>query len=164
MSDGSPASPRTETLTGLVERVIYHNPENGFCVLRIKVRGHKALETLIGHAPSVTRRGSARDRARQRRSSSSRWRPMQPSIPSRLTLSRRAAQRTPGSDTSPTTKLRIPWHPGLPGDTDSPIHCPDSPASSAISVREAREAVWRGLTGRGTAACNIVPLPRSDRL
>jgi hypothetical protein len=23
-------------------------------VLRIKVRGHKALETLIGHAPSVT--------------------------------------------------------------------------------------------------------------
>ena len=27
---------------------------NGFCVLRLKVRGHKALETLIRHAPSVT--------------------------------------------------------------------------------------------------------------
>ena len=54
MIDGSPASPRAETLTGLVERVTYHNAENGFCVLRIKVRGHKELETLIGHAPSVT--------------------------------------------------------------------------------------------------------------
>ena len=53
-SDGSPASSRAETLTGLVERVTYHNAENGFCVLRIKVRGHKELETLIGHAPSVT--------------------------------------------------------------------------------------------------------------
>jgi hypothetical protein len=54
MSDGSPASPRAESLTGLVERVTYHNAENGFCVLRIKVRGHKELETLIRHAPSVT--------------------------------------------------------------------------------------------------------------
>ena len=54
MIDSSSPSPRAETLTGLVERVTYHNAENGFCVLRIKVRGHKELETLIGHAPSVT--------------------------------------------------------------------------------------------------------------
>src|SRR5512134_2163224 len=54
MTDASPTSPRAETLTGLVERVTYHNAENGFCVLRIKVRGHRELETLIGHSPSVT--------------------------------------------------------------------------------------------------------------
>jgi len=50
-NDGVPDVPRAEALTGLVERVTYHNEENGFCVLRIKVRGRKELETLIGHAP-----------------------------------------------------------------------------------------------------------------
>ena len=29
----------SETLTGLVERVTFHNPDNGFCVLRVKARG-----------------------------------------------------------------------------------------------------------------------------
>ncbi len=53
-NDSRPDAHRAETLTGLVERVTYHNEENGFCVLRIKVRGHKDLETLIGHASSVT--------------------------------------------------------------------------------------------------------------
>jgi hypothetical protein len=28
-----------EVLAGLVERVTYHNAENGFCVLRAKARG-----------------------------------------------------------------------------------------------------------------------------
>ncbi len=28
-------------VAGLVERVTYHNAENGFCVLRLKVRGHR---------------------------------------------------------------------------------------------------------------------------
>ena len=28
----------SETLTGLVERVTFHNPDNGFCVLRVKAR------------------------------------------------------------------------------------------------------------------------------
>ena len=28
-----------EILAGLVERVTFHNPENEFCVLRIKARG-----------------------------------------------------------------------------------------------------------------------------
>src|ERR1700716_2343824 len=32
-----------EVLAGLVERVTYHNPENGFCVLRAKARGHRDL-------------------------------------------------------------------------------------------------------------------------
>jgi len=28
-----------EVLAGLVERVMYHNAENGFCVLRARARG-----------------------------------------------------------------------------------------------------------------------------
>jgi exodeoxyribonuclease V alpha subunit len=31
-----------------VERVTFHNPENGFCVLRVKVRGEKDLITVVG--------------------------------------------------------------------------------------------------------------------
>ena len=29
----------TQALAGLVERVTFHNEENGFCVLRVKARG-----------------------------------------------------------------------------------------------------------------------------
>lgn len=43
----------TEVLVGLVERVTFHNPENGFCVLRIKARGHRDLVTLISHAAMI---------------------------------------------------------------------------------------------------------------
>jgi exodeoxyribonuclease V alpha subunit len=43
-----------EVLAGLVERVTYHNPENGFCVLRIKARGHRDLVTVIGHAAAIS--------------------------------------------------------------------------------------------------------------
>jgi len=42
-----------ETLAGLVERVTFHNPENGFSVLRVKARGHRDLITVIGHAAMV---------------------------------------------------------------------------------------------------------------
>ena len=42
-----------EVLAGLVERVTYHNPENGFCVLRTKARGHRDLVTVVGHAAMV---------------------------------------------------------------------------------------------------------------
>jgi hypothetical protein len=37
-----------EPLAGLVERVTFHNPDSGFCVLRVKVRGHQELVTLLG--------------------------------------------------------------------------------------------------------------------
>ena len=40
-------------LSGLVERVTFHNAENGFCVLRVKARGHRDLQTVVGHVPSV---------------------------------------------------------------------------------------------------------------
>ena len=38
-----------ETLEGLIERVTYHNEQNGFSVLRIKVKGKSDLVTLIGY-------------------------------------------------------------------------------------------------------------------
>src|SRR6266852_693513 len=49
-----PASPTQEVQAGLVERVTYHNAENGFCVLRIKARGHRDLVTTVGHAATIS--------------------------------------------------------------------------------------------------------------
>jgi exodeoxyribonuclease V alpha subunit len=43
-----PESTNTEVLAGLIERVTYHNAENGFCVLRAKVRGHRDVVTVVG--------------------------------------------------------------------------------------------------------------------
>ena len=43
-----------EVLAGLIERVTFHNPDSGFCVLRIKARGHRDLVTVVGHAAAVT--------------------------------------------------------------------------------------------------------------
>ena len=43
-----------ENLTGLIERVTYHNPENGFAVLRVKVKGREDLVTVTGTTTSVT--------------------------------------------------------------------------------------------------------------
>ena len=43
-----------EVLAGLVERVTFHNPDNGFCVLRIKARGHRDLLTAVGHAAMIS--------------------------------------------------------------------------------------------------------------
>ena len=49
-----PESSTQEVLAGLVERVTFHNAENGFCVLRAKARGHRELVTVIGHAPIIS--------------------------------------------------------------------------------------------------------------
>jgi exodeoxyribonuclease V alpha subunit len=43
-----------EVLAGLVERVTFHNVENGFCVLRTKARGHRDLVTVVGQAASIS--------------------------------------------------------------------------------------------------------------
>jgi len=43
----------TEVLAGLVERVTFHNEENGFCVLRIKARGQRELITVLGHTAMI---------------------------------------------------------------------------------------------------------------
>jgi exodeoxyribonuclease V alpha subunit len=42
-----------EHLTGVVERVVFHNDENGFTVLRLSVRGRRELLTVVGHAPAA---------------------------------------------------------------------------------------------------------------
>jgi exodeoxyribonuclease V alpha subunit len=51
-SDSSTAA--QEVLAGLVERVTFHNEENGFCVLRTKARGHRDLVTVVGQAASIS--------------------------------------------------------------------------------------------------------------
>src|ERR1044071_2483859 len=47
------ASAPTEVLAGLVERVTFHSPETGFCVLRVKARGQRELITMLGHAALI---------------------------------------------------------------------------------------------------------------
>jgi hypothetical protein len=47
-------STQTEVLAGLVDRVTFHNSENGFCVLRVKARGQRDLITVIGHAAMIS--------------------------------------------------------------------------------------------------------------
>jgi exodeoxyribonuclease V alpha subunit len=45
--------PLTELLQGTVERVTFHSPQTGFCVLRAQVADRHELITVIGHAASV---------------------------------------------------------------------------------------------------------------
>ena len=49
-----PAQSPSEVLVGNVERVTFHSEESGFCVLRIKARGHRDLVTTIGHAAMIS--------------------------------------------------------------------------------------------------------------
>ncbi|HWR39197.1 MAG TPA: ATP-dependent RecD-like DNA helicase [Patescibacteria group bacterium] len=51
----SPASEAPqEQLAGILERVTYHNEDNGFCVLRVQVRGQRDLVTVVGHSPAIS--------------------------------------------------------------------------------------------------------------
>lgn len=50
----NPAETPTEVLAGLVERVTFHNEENGFAVLRVKARGQRDLITVVGHAAVIS--------------------------------------------------------------------------------------------------------------
>ena len=52
-SASSTTAAPAETLSGLVERVTYHNAENGFCVLRVKARGQRDLVAVVGHAATI---------------------------------------------------------------------------------------------------------------
>ena len=49
-----PQPTNQEVLVGPVERVTFHNDDSGFCVLRIKARGHRELVTVIGHAAVIS--------------------------------------------------------------------------------------------------------------
>ncbi len=46
--------PETEEISGLIERVTFHNDDSGFCVLRVKTKGHLEETTVVGSLPSVT--------------------------------------------------------------------------------------------------------------
>src|ERR1700751_3187024 len=50
----SPQPDTGEVLAGLVERVTYHNAENGFCVLRARARGPRDVVTVVGHAAAIS--------------------------------------------------------------------------------------------------------------
>ncbi|MEI6349958.1 MAG: ATP-dependent RecD-like DNA helicase [Verrucomicrobiota bacterium] len=41
-------------LSGLIDRVTFHNEETGFAVLRVQVKGQRDLVTVVGSLPSVT--------------------------------------------------------------------------------------------------------------
>jgi exodeoxyribonuclease V alpha subunit len=40
-----------ETLSAVIERVTFHNPETGWCVLRVQARGRRGIVTVVGHLP-----------------------------------------------------------------------------------------------------------------
>jgi hypothetical protein len=50
MSGQTSEAREREPLSGLIERVTFHSPESGFCVLRVKVRGRRDLVTVLGSA------------------------------------------------------------------------------------------------------------------
>ena len=52
----APGRYHRERGSGLVEHVGYHDPDNGFCVLRVKARGQRDLVTVVGRAAAVTAR------------------------------------------------------------------------------------------------------------
>ncbi len=41
------------TLSGTVEHVTFHNPENGFAVLKVRVPGEREPVAFVGHAPAI---------------------------------------------------------------------------------------------------------------
>ena len=50
---GKPAESR-EHFSAAIERVTFHSEESGFCVLRVKAKGHRDLVTVTGSAATVT--------------------------------------------------------------------------------------------------------------
>ena len=54
MSPAQPEPAPQEVLAGSVERVTFPNPDSGFCVLRVKARGHRDLVTIVAHAAAIS--------------------------------------------------------------------------------------------------------------
>ena len=46
--------PSSGEISGLIERVTFHNDESGCCVLRVKTPVHRKEATVFGSLPSVT--------------------------------------------------------------------------------------------------------------
>jgi exodeoxyribonuclease V alpha subunit len=43
----------SEQVTGVVERITFHNEENGYCVLRVAARGHRDVVTVVGNCQQI---------------------------------------------------------------------------------------------------------------
>ncbi|MBY0458348.1 MAG: AAA family ATPase [Gemmataceae bacterium] len=43
----------SEQVTGVVERITHHNPETGYCVLKVAARGHRDLVAVVGSAQQI---------------------------------------------------------------------------------------------------------------
>ncbi|MCU0241241.1 MAG: ATP-dependent RecD-like DNA helicase [Vicinamibacteria bacterium] len=53
-NDDAPAKrDDVENVSGTIERVTFHNPDNGFCVLRVRIRGRRELATVVGHVAVI---------------------------------------------------------------------------------------------------------------
>jgi exodeoxyribonuclease V alpha subunit len=48
------ADTHLEKLQGSIERITFHSESSGFCVLRVKVKNHRDLITVVGSAATVT--------------------------------------------------------------------------------------------------------------
>ena len=53
-SEREPNLPNWEVPAGMVERVTYQKAEDGFCVIRVKLHGHRELVTVVGHAAAIS--------------------------------------------------------------------------------------------------------------
>jgi len=42
-----------EKIAGLIERVTFRSEESGFCVLKVKVKGHKDFVNVVGNIPNI---------------------------------------------------------------------------------------------------------------
>jgi hypothetical protein len=43
--------PATEEISGVIERVTFHNDDSGFFVLRVKTKGQREETTVVGSLP-----------------------------------------------------------------------------------------------------------------
>src|SRR5579883_2393325 len=48
-SSGDPEAPMPDTLSGVIERITFHNLDSGYCVLRVRAAGHRDVVTVVGH-------------------------------------------------------------------------------------------------------------------
>ena len=53
LTDSAPSPEEKVFLSGTVERVTYHNADNGFCILRVKAKGFRDIVTVVGYASLV---------------------------------------------------------------------------------------------------------------
>jgi len=49
-----PPPSHPDSLSGLIERVTFHNEDTGFAVIKAKVKGHRDLVTVVGTLASVS--------------------------------------------------------------------------------------------------------------